>query len=74
MKGVFQTMLLAKLKLAVGALMVVMALGASALVYRASGQSGTAEKGGGGRPATELDVLRQEVELLKLKLEVASKS
>jgi hypothetical protein len=29
-----------------------------------------AGKGGGGRPATELDVLKQEVELLKLKLEV----
>jgi RNA polymerase sigma factor (sigma-70 family) len=70
MKGAFQAMLLAKLKLAVGALMVVMALGASGLVYRASGQSGTAEKGGGGRPATELDVLRQEVELLKLKLQL----
>jgi hypothetical protein len=68
MKGAFQTMLLAKLKLAVGALMVVMALGACGLVYRASGQSGPAGKSG--RPATELDVLRQEVELLKLKLEV----
>jgi RNA polymerase sigma factor (sigma-70 family) len=72
MKGAFQTMLLAKLKLAVGAVMVVMVLGASGLVYRASGQSGPtpAGKGGSGRPATELDVLRQEVELLKLKLEV----
>jgi hypothetical protein len=70
MKGAFQTMLLAKLKLAVGAVMVVIVLGASGLVYRASGQSGPAGKGGGGRPATELDVLKQEVELLKLKLEV----
>jgi RNA polymerase sigma factor (sigma-70 family) len=69
MKGAFQAMLLAKLKLAVGALMVGMALGASGLVYRASGQSGPAGKGNG-RPATELDVLRQEVELLKLKLEL----
>ena len=63
-------MLMAKLKLVVGAVMVVMTLGASGLVYRASGQSGTAGKGDGGRPATELDVLRQEVELLKLKLEL----
>jgi RNA polymerase sigma factor (sigma-70 family) len=70
MKGAFQAMLLTKLKLAVGAVMVVMALGASGLVYRASGQSGPAGKGGAGRPATELDVLKQEVELLKLKLEV----
>jgi RNA polymerase sigma factor (sigma-70 family) len=70
MKGAFQTMLLTKLKLAVGAVMVVVALGASGLVYQASGQSGPAPegKGGGGRPATELDVLKQEVELLKLKL------
>jgi hypothetical protein len=68
MKGAFQTMLLAKLKLVVGAVMVVMALGASGLVYRASGQSGPAGKSG--RPATELDVLRQEVELLKLKLQL----
>jgi RNA polymerase sigma factor (sigma-70 family) len=69
MKGAFETMLLTKLKLAVGAVMVVMVLGASGLVYRASGQSGSAGKGGS-RPATELDVLKQEVELLKLKLEV----
>ncbi len=69
MKGAFQTMLLAKLKLAVGAVMVVMALGASGLFYRASGQSGPAGKGGS-RPATELDVLKQEVELLKLKLQL----
>jgi hypothetical protein len=68
MKGAFQTMLLTKLTLAVGAVMVVMALGASGLVYRASGQSGPAGKSG--RPATELDVLRQEVELLKLKLQL----
>jgi RNA polymerase sigma factor (sigma-70 family) len=69
MKGAIQTMLWAKLKLAVGAVMVVMALGASGLVYQASGQSGSGGKGGG-RPATELDVLKQEVELLKLKLQV----
>jgi RNA polymerase sigma factor (sigma-70 family) len=72
MKGAFHAMLWAKLKLAVGAVMVVVALGASGLVYRASGQSGAAGKGGG-RPATELDVLRQEVELLKLKLELVER-
>jgi RNA polymerase sigma factor (sigma-70 family) len=71
MKGVFQSMLLAKLKLAVGVVMVVVALGASGLVYRAAGQSGAAPAGkGGSRPPTEMDVLKQEVELLKLKLEV----
>jgi RNA polymerase sigma factor (sigma-70 family) len=69
MKGAFQTMLWAKLKLMVGAVMVVMALGVSGLAYRASGQSGPAGKLGS-RPATELDVLKQEVELLKLKLQI----
>jgi RNA polymerase sigma-70 factor (ECF subfamily) len=44
MKGAFQTMLLAKLKLAVGAVIVVMALGASGLVYRPSGQSASGSK------------------------------
>jgi RNA polymerase sigma factor (sigma-70 family) len=72
MKGAFETMLLTKLKLGVGAVMVVMVLGASGQVYRASGQSGTAGKGGS-RPATELDVLKQEVELLKLKLELVER-
>jgi RNA polymerase sigma factor (sigma-70 family) len=66
MKGAFQTMLLAKLKLAVGAVMVVMVLGASGLVYRASGQSTAGPK----RPLSELEALRRENELLKLNLEV----
>jgi RNA polymerase sigma factor (sigma-70 family) len=66
MKGAFQTMLLSKLKLAVGAVMVVMALGASGLVYRASGQSTAGPK----RPLSELEALRRENELLKLNLEV----
>jgi hypothetical protein len=48
--------------------MMVMVLGASGLVYRASGQSGpaSAEK----RPRSELEALRHENELLKLNLEV----
>jgi hypothetical protein len=66
MKGAFQTMLLAKLKLVVGAVMVVMALGASGLVYKASGQSTPGPK----RPLSELEALRRENELLKLNLEV----
>ena len=59
-------MLLAKLKLVVGAVMVVMALGASGLVYRAAGQSAPGPK----RPLSELEALRRENELLKLNLEV----
>jgi RNA polymerase sigma factor (sigma-70 family) len=68
-KGALKTMLLSKLKLAVGAVMVVMALGASGLVYRASGQSAPAiaERS---KPRTELEALRRENELLKLNLEV----
>ena len=66
MKGAFQTMLLAKLKLVVGAVMVVMALGASGLVFRAAGQSAPGPK----RPLSELEALRRENELLKLNLEV----
>jgi RNA polymerase sigma factor (sigma-70 family) len=71
-KGALQTMLLAKLKLAVGAMVVAVAFGATGLAYRASGQPAPAgaEKASAGRPATELEILRQEVELLKLKLEV----
>jgi RNA polymerase sigma factor (sigma-70 family) len=72
MKGALKTMFLAKLKLVVGAVMVVAALGSTSLAYRATGQSvpAPADKGSGSRPPTELDVLRKEVELLKLKVEV----
>jgi hypothetical protein len=66
MKGACQTMLWAKLKLAVGAAMVVMALGASGLAYRAVGQSAPPER----RTLTEVEALRHENELLKLNLEV----
>ncbi len=76
-KGAFQTMLLAKLKLAVGTVIVVMALGASGLAYRLSAQSvhpyAPAEKAqteNDGKPASELEALRKENELLKLNLRV----
>jgi RNA polymerase sigma factor (sigma-70 family) len=72
MKGALQTMLLAKLKLAVGAVMVLMVLGASGLVYRASGQSApvATERKLDSKPRSELEALRRENELLKLNLEV----
>jgi RNA polymerase sigma factor (sigma-70 family) len=71
-KGALQTMLMVKLKLMAGALVVVTALGATGLVYRASGQStpAVAERRPGGKPRSELDALRRENELLKLNLEV----
>jgi hypothetical protein len=59
-------MLITKLKLAVGAVMVAVALGASGLAYRAAGPAAPA----GGKPLTELEALRRENELLKLNLEV----
>jgi RNA polymerase sigma factor (sigma-70 family) len=71
-KGALQTMLLAKLKLAVGAVMVVVALGASGLFYRVMGQSAPAgaERKLDSKPRSELEALRRENELLKLNLEV----
>ncbi|HEY7425733.1 MAG TPA: sigma-70 family RNA polymerase sigma factor [Gemmataceae bacterium] len=80
MKGALKVMFLTKLKWAVGAVMVVMALGATGLAYRASGQPTPAPaaqsapepaaKRDGNRTPTELEALRQEVELLKRKMEV----
>lgn len=88
MKGALKMMFVTKLKWAVGAVMVMTALGTTGLVYRASGQPtpapaeknvgsalakpapAPAEKRDGERPPTELEILRREVELLKLKLEV----
>jgi RNA polymerase sigma factor (sigma-70 family) len=71
MKGVLKSMFAAKLKLTISATMIVMALGASGLVYRASGQpSASAEKRTDGKPQSELERLRHENELLKLNLEV----
>jgi RNA polymerase sigma factor (sigma-70 family) len=69
MKGALQTMLMAKLKVAIGAVMVVAALGASGLAYKASGHP-AAERKLDGKPRSELEALRRENELLKLNLEV----
>ncbi len=71
-KGALQTMLMTKLKMAVGAVMVVVALATSGLVYRASGQSAPAvtERRPDSKPRSELAALRRENELLKLNLEV----
>ncbi len=71
-KGALKTMLLAKLKVAAGAVMVVAVLGASGLVYRAAGQSArvATERKFDTKPRSELEALRRENELLKLNLEV----
>jgi hypothetical protein len=80
MKGALKTMYVAELKRVVGVVMVVAALGASGLAYRASGQPTpgaierptaqtppTVEKR---KPMSEVEALRRENELLKLNLEV----
>jgi RNA polymerase sigma factor (sigma-70 family) len=69
MRGVFQTMFLTKLKLTAAVAVVVAALVAGGLVYQAGGVVGPAQAAPeGGKPATELEALRRENELLKLNL------
>ena len=70
MRGVLQSMFIAKLKLIAGAMMVVTALGTTGLVYRAAGQPAPAEPRREGKPSSEVEALRRENELLKLNLEV----
>jgi hypothetical protein len=75
MKGVMKAMLFQKLRLAVGVVLVLGAVGALGLGYQAGGGSGTAQaapqdRRDGGRPTSELEALRRENELLKLNLEV----
>jgi RNA polymerase sigma factor (sigma-70 family) len=76
-KGALKAMFLSKLKWTVGAVMIAAALGATSLAYRTSGPisfgqatAAPADKEDSGKAATELEILRREVELLKLKLEV----
>ena len=68
-KEVLKTMFLAKLKLAFGAVMVVAALGAGGVAYQVSGPR-AAQAAPEGKPASELEALRKENELLKLNLQV----
>jgi hypothetical protein len=71
MKGALTTMFVAKLKMMAGVLVVMLALGASGLAYRASAQSGPAPAPKKeGKPLSEIEALRRENELLKLNLEV----
>jgi RNA polymerase sigma factor (sigma-70 family) len=70
MKGVLQTMLLAKLKTMVTTVALVVVLGAGGVVYRAAGQAPGTASPGGAKPRTEVEALRRENDLLKLNLEV----
>jgi RNA polymerase sigma factor (sigma-70 family) len=66
MKEVLREMLMAKLKVVLGAVLVVTVLGASGLAYRAGGaQAAPPEK-----PKNELEELRRENELLRLNLRI----
>jgi RNA polymerase sigma factor (sigma-70 family) len=67
MRGVMKAMLLKKLRLAVGAVMVLAALGGVGAAYRAADLARAAEPG---KPRDELEALRKENELLKLNLQV----
>jgi RNA polymerase sigma factor (sigma-70 family) len=67
MNEVLKAMLMTKLKLAVAGMMVMVALGASGLLYRAAGQSEGKQPA---RPRTEVEALRHENELLKFNLEL----
>jgi RNA polymerase sigma factor (sigma-70 family) len=70
-KGVLRAMWLTKLKVTLGAVLLVAALGAGGLAYRAeSVAAAQEEKPGEGKPRSELEALRRENELLKLNLEV----
>jgi hypothetical protein len=61
-------MLLKKLRLAVGAVMVLVALGAVGFGYQAGGGFGAAQAAPPDKPLNELEALRKENELLKLNL------
>jgi RNA polymerase sigma factor (sigma-70 family) len=68
-KEVVKTMLLAKLRLAVGAVMVVAALGAGGVAYQVSGPR-PAQAAPEGKPVSELEALKKENELLKFNLQL----
>jgi RNA polymerase sigma factor (sigma-70 family) len=75
MREVIQTMFLTKLKLAAGVAVVVAALAAGGLAFQAVGQDRLPQQpekrsDAGGRPLTEVELLRREVDILKLQMEV----
>jgi RNA polymerase sigma factor (sigma-70 family) len=69
MKGVMKVMLLKKLRLAAGALTVMVALGAVGLGYY-NGGSGAVQAATPNKSLSELEALREENELLKLNLQI----
>jgi RNA polymerase sigma factor (sigma-70 family) len=70
MKGVMKAMLMKKLRLVIGAVMLVAALGAAGIGYQTNGGWGIARAAPPDKPRSELEALRHENELLKLNLEL----
>jgi len=70
MKGVMKAMLLKKLRLVVGAVVVLAALGAVGFGYQAGSGPGAVQAAQPDKPRSEVEALRRENELLKLNLEV----
>jgi RNA polymerase sigma factor (sigma-70 family) len=68
MNEVLKTMFLTKLKVAMASAMVVVALAAGSLVYRAAAQAPSGKQEG--KPLTTVEALREENELLKINLRV----
>jgi hypothetical protein len=70
-KGVLRGMFLTKLKVVLGVVLVVVALGAGGVAYRtADAQTVQPPRRAEGKPRSELEALRRENELLRLNLEV----
>src|SRR5262249_40535213 len=68
-RGVLRTMLMAKLKVVVGVVLVTVALGAGGVAYRtADAQTVQPPRRAEGKPQSEVEALRKEVELLRLNL------
>jgi hypothetical protein len=68
--ALMKEMFVNKLKIAAGAVVVVVALGAAGLAYQVGDLSGAAQAAPPAKPANELEELRKENELLKLNLQV----
>jgi RNA polymerase sigma factor (sigma-70 family) len=70
MREVMKAMLMKKLRLVVGAVVLVVALGLVGVGYQSGAGSGAAQAAPPDKPRSELEALRHENELLKLNLEV----
>ncbi len=70
MKEVMKTMVLKRLRLVLGGILVLAMFALGGIAYQAGGGTGVALAAPADRPASELDVLRRENELLKLNLQV----